>query len=115
MNEDRKYNGWTNYETWNAALWIGDGSSEYWAEQAQECFDDTEACDTFTRAENATFQLAERMESASDERHEEITGCTGMYADLLLAALGQINWHEIARHYVDDCDQTVTDDNEVPA
>lgn len=116
MNEDRKYNGWTNYETWNAALWMGEGSSEYWAEQAQECFDDAEADGTFSRAENATFALAERMEADSDERAEETLGSvTGMYADLLNAALGQINWHEIARHYVDDCDQTVTDDDETEA
>ena len=112
MNEDRKYNGWTNYETWNAALWMGEGASEFWSEQAQECFDEAEACDTFSRAENATFQLAERMESDCDEQHQEIVGnrTSGMFTDLLQAALGQINWHEIARHYVDDCDQTVTEE-----
>jgi len=106
------YNGWTNYETWNAALWMGEGSAEYWAEQAQECFDDAEACDTFSRAENAAFALAERMEADSDERTEELAGVTGMYADLLNAALSQINWHEIARHYIDDCDQTVSDEDQ---
>ena len=107
MNEDRKYNGWTNYETWNAALWIGEGSSDYWAEQAQECFDAAEACNTFTRVENATFALAERMESDCDEQQESAGLPTyGMFADLLNAALGQINWHEIARHYIDYCDQS---------
>ena len=23
LDQDTEYNGWTNYETWNAALWIG--------------------------------------------------------------------------------------------
>ena len=32
-----KYNGWTNYETWNVALWIGNDEGFY--NLAKECDD----------------------------------------------------------------------------
>ena len=29
FSPDSDYNGWTNYETWNAALWIGNDQGLY--------------------------------------------------------------------------------------
>ena len=29
LTPDTEYNGWTNYETWNAALWIGSDEGLY--------------------------------------------------------------------------------------
>ena len=37
MKEDNKYNGWSNYETWNVALWIGNDEVLY--DIAKECRD----------------------------------------------------------------------------
>ena len=34
---DRTYNGWTNYETWNVALWIGNDEGLY--DIARRCDD----------------------------------------------------------------------------
>ena len=35
------YNGWTNYETWNVALWIDneESSQGYWRTESQETYD----------------------------------------------------------------------------
>lgn len=36
-----KYNGWTNYETWNVKLWQdNDGIDSYWIERAEDGLSD---------------------------------------------------------------------------
>ena len=89
------YNGWTNYETWNVALWWGEnGMSGYWIGEAEEML---EADDS----DDVAVQLADRMKS---ETINEMPEVTGMYADLLKAALDEVNWREIAEHYVADAE-----------
>ena len=36
--DTEKYNGWTNYETWNCKLWMdnNEGDQDYWKDQARE-------------------------------------------------------------------------------
>ena len=45
---DITYNGWTNYETWNVALWIGNNEGLYDLAQAAGSYEDfvdaLEAC-----------------------------------------------------------------------
>ena len=89
------YNGWTNYETWNVALWWGEnGMSGYWIGEAEEML---EADDS----DDVAMQLAERMRS---ETINEMPAVNGMFADLLTAALDEVNWREIAEHYVADAE-----------
>ena len=99
---DNKYKGWTNYETWCVKLWIDndEGSQGYWAERAQEAFNDAEADKTFTRIERAAFALADELK----DQHEENNPTTenGVYTDLLGAALSSVNWHEIASNMLED-------------
>ena len=40
---DTEYNGWTNYKTWNVALWINNDEGLY--HLAQECGDYQTFCD----------------------------------------------------------------------
>lgn len=104
MSED--YNGWTNYETWCVNLWIGndEGSHEYWQEQAAEAW--RMAClaeplyPSQSHSDRARIALAEALKFtlSDDPDLTETAGLpeTGMYADLLNAALFEVNWHEIA-------------------
>lgn len=82
------YNGWANYETWNIALHLnGDqGSHEYWAERAAE------------------FDCVEELADELQYQHEEtfLLEKTGFQKDLLLNAMGKVDWVEIAQIYIDD-------------
>lgn len=98
-----RYNGWTNYETWCAGLWL-DHDSEYWS---------TEASDILRQErndkDNATYELSLVMASYHDE-HTPVA--EGLYADLLGASMSRINWYEIAGHYIDEAITDVPDEIE---
>ena len=98
---DTRYNGWTNYETWNIALWIGneEGDYDYWRKQTQDAYRNAEADTTFTRKENAVFALADLLR---EEIEENTPTVTGFYADILNAGIRVVNYREIASHWLDD-------------
>lgn len=105
---DEKYNGWANYETWNYALWLDNdqGSYEYWQERAIEAYADAEACDTFTREENATFALRDMLKEEADEfASQNCPGGSSWMADAVNSYLGSVDWQEIAEHYISDVDK----------
>ena len=114
---EKTYNGWTNYETWCVNLWMSndEGSDTYYRETAQEVYDEAEAEKSFTRDERATLTLSDRLKDELEERQSELAGVTGVFADLLGAALSEINWYEIAEHYIEDVDKQADDEPETDA
>ena len=82
-----KYNGWTNYETWNVKLWGADGMDEYWQERANNGL--------------SARELANEMKDYYQE-NSPLADEASMYADLLGAALDNANWYEIAQSYIDE-------------
>ncbi len=93
---DQTYNGWTNYQTWVVNLWMTNdsGSYEHLQSMARDCLTHLE-----DNVSDAVWELSKRLEEDHDEFMPEVTG---VYADLLTHSLGMVNWHEIARHVIDD-------------
>jgi len=78
-----KYNGWTNYETWNVNLWLNNdqGTYDFIVELAKQYADDAP-------------MLAQALESFVDELQPELEA--SMFSDILNAAMLEVNWQEIA-------------------
>lgn len=106
MENSQKYNGWTNYETWNIKVWLDndEGSQNYWNERAQEIFNDSEADKTFTKKENACNELADQLKNEI-EGNNPLNNQSSLYADILTANLQQINWYEIAQAFLEEVEE----------
>jgi hypothetical protein len=103
------YNGWTNYETWVVNLWIDNGecTHDYWREVAREVSSDLEEpTNSMTKMDEAIYLLADRLkdhhEEAKDEILENVKLTASVWADLLGAALSEVNWREIAEHLLEN-------------
>ena len=95
------YNGWTNYETWLANLWMSEGDADYYIDQARNLLADG------NDVANSVRELAANMRSDYGDQVADMAdrGLSGMMNDLLNAALCSVNWREIAEHIVDDCSE----------
>ena len=107
-----RYNGWTNYETWCVNLWIGneEGSFTYWGEKAEELVrtDPDDLLPSWCKDGWPSWHSPdqERVARLADAMKEEIeaegldTVSEGLFADLLGAALSEVEWLEIAEGFI---------------
>ena len=105
----KTYNGWTNYETWVVNMWMdnNEGSYDYWREVAQEIHNNLEEpTNSLTKMDEAMYLLADRLKDYHEEIKDEILGnvklTSSVWADLLGAALSEVNWREIAEHLLEN-------------
>ena len=89
------YNGWSNYETWAVALWIDneEPSYRYWREAAAWA-------KQRGSKQTAVIALANRLKDELSEQAPDLGA--SMWADLLNAALGEVDWDEIAQNMIEE-------------
>lgn len=99
----KRYNGWTNYETWCVNLWISseESSYRYWDEVATEEWDNAEPTEIFNRPDTARYTLANRLKDETLDG-SPLRNSANMYSDLLGAALSEVDWDEIANALLAD-------------
>lgn len=96
---EKEYNGWTNYETWLVKLWMDNeqGSYEYWQGVAEQHFQ-----------EHGSKEVHLLMGHLKEQHEEALPKVSGFVADLLNAAMSEVNWHEIANSLLQDAKEVLT-------
>jgi len=102
------YQGWANHATWCVHLWLSNdhGTWQECRELACEAIEDADECDQvctgiWTRDEAQRFILADRLKDDLAERNPLPTHPSA-FADLLHAALDDVNYEELAKAFLDD-------------
>ena len=108
MTNESGYNGWKNYETWNVALWIDNDRGSYGTRQAmaQEAWDSAragQAYSTQTREDAARYALSQALKEWIEGEAPDLGA--SMFADLLNAALREVDWYEIAGNFLEDVER----------
>ena len=82
------YNGWTNYETWLTALWIDNEPGTY--EERRD----------MARHARSEHNLADDLKVWVGEMAPDLGA--SLWADLIGAALSEVNWDEIAANWYEE-------------
>lgn len=102
------YNGWTNYETWAVNLWLTNEqhTAERLTELARQALaDSNDRSDVLEsvgadRDNTARHTFAEFVKEWVDEMMPDLGGT--LAADLLGAAMSEVDWYEIATNHIDE-------------
>ena len=104
--ELRRHHGHANYETWVTSLWIDNeyetnkAAHRMGADAAKNAKDDEMVKKgIFTECEAAKIKLAGHLKDIIEDGNPIIED-SGLYNDILGANLQEIDWYELAEHYL---------------
>ena len=103
--EDKTYNGWTNWETWVTNLWIDNdgyaGGSLGVSEEADRIVKGK--LDNDDALGDATSELADWLKDTIDNDLREHNGTVaGLLSDIVNDFIKTVDWRDIAEHYCKD-------------
>lgn len=106
---DTTYNGWKNYPTWAVNLWLSNdhGLYDMTNENVSAIIGETESrSEYWTLTESHKFATADMLKEFLGDLiepclNDDYTG-VGMVRDLIGSALADVDWHEIAEHWIND-------------
>lgn len=104
MENGSKFNGFANYETWTVSLWLSNDYESYqrWRAASQHEWATARRLESFRAPvrETAAIELSQRLKAEIEDASPDL-GAT-LYADLLQAALAEVDWYELATNLLDD-------------
>ena len=86
--QKQKYNGWTNYETWNYKLWLDNNQETY------------DAVRTLAKKHNDAFDLSIELSKVAHDNAPLLEA--SFYSDVLNASIREVNFFEIAESYLEE-------------
>ena len=104
-----KYNGWSNYETWNCKLWLDNEPTPY--EMISEHIHFLRNCGKNYKKNDIVYKTSQFIKDQLVEPYQPKLE-PSMFSDMLSASLREINYYEIATAYYDDLWQWVDDEKE---
>jgi valyl-tRNA synthetase len=92
--DTQKYNGWTNYATWLVNLHFN--CLDFTDDVESGVFDDMDA-------DGIRCHVASWIQELVDSYLDEIVTTNNSFVlDIMNSTLQDVDWHDIADHYVDD-------------
>ena len=106
-----KYNGYSSYETWLVAVWVDNDqyTIDHWVNVAKHHYNIAEDRKHFTKREEATISFSEDMKEWYEDNIPDSTEIGGLYADMLHGCMTVVDWGELAKKYMDQYLESVTE------
>jgi len=86
---DNKYNGWTNYETWNLNLWIRNDEEDH-SHALEMAFDSLDEHELSKKLKEWAYYMADECISSS-------TSEFGFITDMIYSSIKEVNFYEVAK------------------
>ena len=95
---------WSNHETWIVQLWMmnNEGAQQVAQRAANAAWQQATDDHVFDRNDNAVIELSEWLKDSVESGSPTASGTQNMYGELLKHALNQVDWREIAMHWLDE-------------